>query len=70
MKRFFLSLIAIFFPWMILLINDNPGGALIALIMQATVIGWLPASIWALRIIRDNRRAVAKIKKTQEQSGP
>ncbi len=50
MKRFFLSGLAIFLPWVILLMDDNPGGALIALILQATVIGWIPATVWAWRI--------------------
>jgi uncharacterized membrane protein YqaE (UPF0057 family) len=50
-RRFFMSFIAVFLPWVALLIYDNPGGALVALIMQATLIGWIPASIWALRTI-------------------
>ena len=48
--RIFWSIIAILFPWIILLLDDNPGGALIAFLMQATFIGWLPASIWAYRV--------------------
>jgi hypothetical protein len=55
MKRFFLSCLAISFPWLILLIYDNPVGALIVLVMQATIIGWIPASIWALRLLRQPR---------------
>lgn len=51
MKRFLMSLLAIFFPWVILLIDDNPGGALIAIILQASVIGWIPASAWAWKIV-------------------
>ena len=51
MKRPFMSFLAIFFPWAVLLIDDNPGGALVALILQATAIGWLPASIWAWTIV-------------------
>lgn len=54
MKRFFMSMLAIFFPWVVLLIKDNPGGALMALIMQATAIGWIPASIWAWRVVRED----------------
>ena len=49
-KRGFLAFLAIFFPWIIFLINDNPGGAFVALALQATAIGWLPASIWAWRV--------------------
>lgn len=53
MKRFFMRLLAIAFPWVILLLNDNPGGAIIALIMQATIIGWVPAAIWATNVLKE-----------------
>lgn len=53
MKRFFLSLIAIIFPWLLFFIYDNPGAGLAALVLQATGIGWLPASIWAWRTLHD-----------------
>lgn len=52
MKRFFMSFLAILLPWVVLLLEDNPGGALVALVLQATLIGWLPASLWAWRTIR------------------
>lgn len=55
MKRMFLFFLCIFFPWLVLLIYDNPGGAIIALIMQATVIGWLPAFLWARRVVKRSR---------------
>lgn len=51
MKRFFLSLLAIMLPWVILIIYDNPGGAVLALVLQATGIGWIPASYWAWRVV-------------------
>ena len=51
MKQIVMSIVAIFLPWLVLLIHDNPGGAIVALIMQATVIGWPFASAWAWRII-------------------
>ncbi len=47
--RIIMSIISIFLPWLALLIYDNPGGAVVALIMQATLIGWPFASAWALR---------------------
>lgn len=53
MKRLFLSFLAMVFPWLIQLMYDNPGGALIALIMQASILGWLPASLWAFKTIRE-----------------
>lgn len=51
MKRIFLSIIAIFFPWLILFMDDNPFGGLLALVLQASLIGWIPATIWAFNII-------------------
>lgn len=51
MIRILMSILAIFFPWMVLLIYDNPGGAFVALIMQATIIGWPFATIWAWKFI-------------------
>ncbi|MDP3558797.1 MAG: hypothetical protein Q8R79_00410 [Legionellaceae bacterium] len=49
--RFFLIFLTILMPWVALFLNDNPGAALIALVMQVTVIGWPIASIWAVRTI-------------------
>ncbi|KGP64061.1 hypothetical protein EP47_07860 [Legionella norrlandica] len=51
MKKILLSILAISMPWVVLLIKDNPGGAVVALIMQATVIGWPFASYWAWRTV-------------------
>ncbi|MBA4697481.1 MAG: hypothetical protein H2069_08875 [Legionella sp.] len=59
-KRFFWSLLAILFPWVILLLDDNPGGAMVALVLQATVIGWIPASIWALRVANQKEQPQAE----------
>lgn len=51
MKRILLSIVAILLPWVVLLTHDNPSGAFIALIMQATIVGWPFASVWAWRIV-------------------
>ena len=53
MKKLY-SFLAIFFPWLVLFLYDNPGGAIIALAMQATIIGWIPASVWAWRVVHEN----------------
>jgi len=58
--RFIKTIIALILPWLTLLLNDNPGGAVIALIMQATIIGWPFASIWALRVERAKRKAALR----------
>lgn len=54
MKLLVMNILAVFFPWLALFIEDNPGSAIIALIMQATLIGWIPASIWAWRVVQEN----------------
>ena len=56
MRRLIQSLVALFFPWLSLLIHDNPGGALIALLMQVTLIGWPFASLWALKVNKEVRQ--------------
>ena len=61
MKRFLLIVLAIFMSWLVLFIKDDPVGAIIALILQTTIIGWIPASIWALKTCRKS------IKNTHEK---
>jgi len=55
LKRSIQIFVALFFPWLIILMDDNLAGALLALVMQGTVIGWIPASIWALRVVRGEK---------------
>lgn len=47
MKRILLSILAIFFPWMVLLMDEKPIAAVGCIALQLTFIGWLPATIWA-----------------------
>jgi hypothetical protein len=56
MKRITMSILAVLTPWLVLLINDNPGGAIVALIMQATIIGWPFAAVWAWRLIHEKKQ--------------
>lgn len=70
MKRILLSFLAIFFPWLVLLIEDDPAGALIALVMQVTLIGWIPASMWAFRSMRPDEGKKAKKKSDKKNVTP
>jgi hypothetical protein len=60
MKRTLMSILAVFFPWMVFLMDDNPGAAFVALIMQATVIGWPFATAWAWKIARSPEKKTKK----------
>lgn len=53
MRGFLWRVLCVFFPWLVLLLHDNPGGAFVALVLQATAIGWIPASIWAFRTAKE-----------------
>lgn len=48
-KRLFIAFLAIAAPWIIMLMNDDPVAAVGALILQATLVGWPFATIWAWR---------------------
>ena len=67
MKNFFMSMLAILFPWIVILIDDNPKGAFLALALQVTIIGWIPAATWAWRIVHEGSDKNKKTKKKQEQ---
>lgn len=65
--RILMSLVAILFPWLALLLEDNPGGAVVALIMQASIIGWPFATVWALRTVKESRKAHLAEKKSKKE---
>ena len=41
-------LLAIFLPFMVFFTIGRPLAGIICLILQVTVIGWIPAAIWAV----------------------
>ena len=41
-------LIALVFPWLTFFTIGRPFAGIICLILQITLIGWLPATIWAV----------------------
>lgn len=60
MKRLILSILAILCPCLALFLLDDPIGGLIAFMLQASLIGWIPASMWAWRSIRNREQQAAK----------
>lgn len=41
-------ILAIFLPWVSFFTIGRPFAAIICLILQLTVLGWIPAAIWAV----------------------
>lgn len=41
-------LIALFLPWMVFFTIGRPFAGLMCLLLQLTLIGWIPATIWAV----------------------
>ena len=67
MKGIFWGFLCLAFPWLVLLLHDNPGGAFVALALQASAIGWIPASIWAFRTVKEAGTAKAHKKQEKQQ---
>ena len=67
-------LLALFFPWAVFFTMGKVGQGIICLILQCTIIGWLPATIWAFVSIggyhADKRtdRIVAAVSPSNQQS--
>jgi uncharacterized membrane protein YqaE (UPF0057 family) len=41
-------LIALFLPWLVFFTIKRPIAGIICLLLQLTLIGWIPATIWAV----------------------
>ncbi len=48
-------LIAIIFPWLSFLLRGKILHGILCFILQITIIGWLPAAIWACVSLLDGR---------------
>lgn len=62
-----MTLIAIFFPFLSFILRGRILTGIICLILQITLIGWIPAAVWAVislqnaRADRRNRRLIRAI---------
>ncbi|AXB57744.1 YqaE/Pmp3 family membrane protein [Flavobacterium fluviale] len=50
-----MTLIAIFFPSLSFFLRGKIFTAIICLILQITLIGWIPAAIWAVLSLQNSR---------------
>lgn len=49
-------LLAILLPWLALLLRGHVFQGILCLILQITVLGWIPATVWAILVInRDDQ---------------
>lgn len=50
-----LYLVALIFPGLAMILAGKPGQGLFCILLQLTLIGWLPATIWALMTVSDSK---------------
>ena len=64
-------LLALLFPALGFLAAGKPIQALLALVLQFTIIGWLPATIWAFLVINSHHadKRTARLEKAIRESG-
>lgn len=48
--------VAILLPWLALFLRGRPFQGILCLILQITVIGWIPATIWALVVVNSDNQ--------------
>ncbi len=49
-------IIALLLPWLALLMRGRILQGILCLILQVTLIGWLPAAVWALIVVNKDER--------------
>lgn len=50
-----MTLLAIIFPWLSFLVRGKILSGIFCLILQVTLIGWIPAAIWAVISLQNER---------------
>ena len=50
-----MTLLAIIFPWLSFILRGHILTGIFCLILQATLIGWIPAAIWAVISLQNER---------------
>jgi uncharacterized membrane protein YqaE (UPF0057 family) len=48
--------VAVLLPWLALMLRGRVIQGLLCLVLQITVIGWLPATVWALVVINNDNQ--------------
>jgi len=50
-----MTLIAIFLPWLSFMLRGKLITGILCLFLQCTIIGWIPAAIWAVLDLQNSR---------------
>lgn len=61
-----MTLIAILIPWLSFFLRGKILSGIMCLILQITIIGWLPAAIWAV-MSRNNAKQNIKLKEMEQR---
>jgi uncharacterized membrane protein YqaE (UPF0057 family) len=48
--------VAILLPWLAVLLGRHPFKAFFCLVLQLSVVGWIPAAIWAATVVKEDQR--------------
>lgn len=66
-----MTLIAVLLPWLSFFFRGKIIIGLICLILQITLIGWLPAAIWAVASLVDdrNKRRINRLERDMHRIG-
>lgn len=51
MRRFLMIGCALLLPWLALMLKGRMLQGLLCLVLQITILGWVPAAIWALMVV-------------------
>jgi len=63
-------LIAVLFPWLSFFLRGKILSGILCLILQITLIGWLPAAIWAVasRVDGKNESRIRSMKRSMKRN--
>jgi uncharacterized membrane protein YqaE (UPF0057 family) len=48
--------IAVLLPWLALMLRGRIFQGILCLLLQITLIGWLPAAVWALMVVNNDNQ--------------
>ncbi len=48
--------VAVLLPWLALMLRGRPVQGIFCLILQITVVGWIPAAVWAIMVVNSDNQ--------------